>query len=640
MKPQYTESHFARFTSWERTNIYGLSVFETKMMSGLPISLKFPSGLINNKEAVAFNDPEQSDEQKIYKHLFVSSFYSVICFVSALGYWSTIELPLDRNIGEIVSIDAFSSIRSELVFALTAIYQGQDGESVHTLRIYSSDDRPSTTCMEKATFNITEKRLFDLHFTPMQLSHTKIKVDGEIRVGILLCGTDEAVHLYLENNTPLGWEEQSIQDYFPLFASLKANILSLEIKEINDLKILAAGCQNGMLYMSIMKLNSETGEYEQFEEHSSVALFSPITSVLVFSSSTSKINPGGIHMLVTCAVEQAIVYRNIDKHSLTYPMYLEECTKYDSVLCSHVMDVDWDGKNEIIVGTYGRELLIYKQITNEDPNDPISFELLFQKSFSYPIYRITGIDLNQDGIEELIVVTQYGTHILQPNLDAAKEELLLALKNLELLRQERKAISDVSPVVTFSITCLLPDLAPVISADKFDKLNTNCTYNNQLCSRKIAVTEPKMQTDQKDEKEKKQLERSQCPMVVEYDLLSIDKSCYPCAASVFEEYLFKVIRASSKAKHTIHGIKEVNRSLPCDATPLTLIQHLPSLCKSNQIPYVYVKSKSDLGFACKARRPTAALMIIPDDNNNNETYAYKSRYNKIINKLKSYFHNS
>lgn len=30
-------------------------------------------------------------------------------------------------------------------------------------------------------------------------------------------------------------------------------------------------------------------------------------------------------------------------------------------MCSHAMDVDWDGEREIMIGTYGRQVLIYKQ---------------------------------------------------------------------------------------------------------------------------------------------------------------------------------------------------------------------------------------------------------------------------------------
>ncbi|CAJ0644500.1 16194_t:CDS:2, partial [Entrophospora sp. SA101] len=191
-------------------------------------------------------------------------------------------------------------------------------------------------------------------------------------------------------------------------------VLSLEIKEFHDIKIIAAGCQNGTLYLSIMKKDLTTGNYVQVEElSSSVVLPSSITSICIFSSSTNK-----------------KLFNN--------PFFLSDCSEYDSVLCSNVMDVDWDGKNEIMVGTYGRELLIYKQELIDDVNSFMRFKLLWKKSFAYPIYKIVGLDLNQDCINELIIVTQYGVHVLQPRLDKAKYILFKKLEELNKLYEEYK----------------------------------------------------------------------------------------------------------------------------------------------------------------------------------------------------------
>jgi hypothetical protein len=68
-----------------------------------------------------------------------------------------------------------------------------------------------------------------------------------------------------------------------------------------------------------------------------------------------------LHLVVTCAIEQAIVYRSIESNGLSSSRVLPLSGNFDSVLCSHVMDVDWDGEKEIIIGTYGRQVLIYKQ---------------------------------------------------------------------------------------------------------------------------------------------------------------------------------------------------------------------------------------------------------------------------------------
>ena len=53
--------------------------------------------------------------------------------------------------------------------------------------------------------------------------------------------------------------------------------------------------------------------------------------------------------------------RCIKKNGLEKSRVLPQSGNHDSVLCSHVMDVDWDGENEILIGTYGRQVLIYKQ---------------------------------------------------------------------------------------------------------------------------------------------------------------------------------------------------------------------------------------------------------------------------------------
>jgi len=243
----------------------------------------------------------------------------------------------------------------------------------------------------------------------------------------------------MEDEYTKKWKESSVQPYSPFLAGLANSdlkILSLEIKEFHNVKIIAAGCQNGMLYISVLKRNGSTEDFEQ--EKSAVALFSPITSISIFTSSTSKDKQEEIHMLVTCAVEQAIIYCYVDKEIFKYPLHLKECSQHDSVLCSHIMDIDWDGKNEILIGTYGRELLIYKQSVNSQ--GIIIYQLLWQKSFTHPIYQITSLDLNEDGIKELIVATQYGVHILEPNLNKAKEQLMKVLDEIDNLNKAYKKI--------------------------------------------------------------------------------------------------------------------------------------------------------------------------------------------------------
>lgn len=129
-------------------------------------------------------------------------------------------------------------------------------------------------------------------------------------------------------------------------------------------------------------------------------------------------------MVVTCAIEQAIVYRSIKTNGLSMSKPLPLSGNFDSVLCSHVMDVDWDGEKEILIGTYGRQVIIYKQgmfvqayYRHAHPFLKVTgtqfYTILWKRQFAYPIYRIVHLDLNRDGLDELIVTTMYGVHIFQ-----------------------------------------------------------------------------------------------------------------------------------------------------------------------------------------------------------------------------------
>ena len=46
-----------------------------------------------------------------------------------------------------------------------------------------------------------------------------------------------------------------------------------------------------------------------------------------------------------------------------------------------------------------------------------------------------------------------------------------------------------------------------------------------------------------------------------------------------------------------------------DISPIDVITHLPILCEEQDIPYVYVPSKAELGSAAMTKRPTSCVLI-------------------------------
>lgn len=56
------------------------------------------------------------------------------------------------------------------------------------------------------------------------------------------------------------------------------------------------------------------------------------------------------------------------------------------------------------------------------------YTVLWRRQFAYPIYRMTHLDLNRDGLDELIVTTMYGVHIFQVHTDSAHTNQSLTKK--------------------------------------------------------------------------------------------------------------------------------------------------------------------------------------------------------------------
>lgn len=45
---------------------------------------------------------------------------------------------------------------------------------------------------------------------------------------------------------------------------------------------------------------------------------------------------------------------------------------------------------------------------------------------------------------------------------------------------------------------------------------------------------------------------------------------------------------------------------------MDVISHIPVLCEDHNIPYLFVKSRAELGAAGNTKRPTSVVMITPE----------------------------
>lgn len=120
-----------------------------------------------------------------------------------------------------------------------------------------------------------------------------------------------------------------------------------------------------------------------------------------------------LNILVNTA-STSIVFEDILSKGLEKDVGLRSINATACVLCSCIADINMDNQNEILLGTYEREVLFFA-------NNNGTWEMTSKKLFDAPIHSICYTDLTGDGVNELVVMTQRSVHILQHDSNKIQE---------------------------------------------------------------------------------------------------------------------------------------------------------------------------------------------------------------------------
>ncbi|QPG74549.1 snoRNA-binding protein [Brettanomyces nanus] len=125
----------------------------------------------------------------------------------------------------------------------------------------------------------------------------------------------------------------------------------------------------------------------------------------------------------------------------------------------------------------------------------------------------------------------------------------------------------------------------------------------------------------------------------------------PLASKKLNKKILKTVKRASKCKHVKRGVKEVVKALrkgdkglviiAGDISPMDVISHIPVLCEDNDVPYIFIPSKQDLGSAGATKRPTSCVMVVPGGGKNKsksaskESDTYKEGFDEIVKETKA-----
>merc|ERR1712100_152157 len=125
----------------------------------------------------------------------------------------------------------------------------------------------------------------------------------------------------------------------------------------------------------------------------------------------------------------------------------------------------------------------------------------------------------------------------------------------------------------------------------------------------------------------------------------------PMADEKLAKKILKAVKKAAKVKALKRGVKEVVKAVrkgskgTCiiagDVSPIDVMSHVPVLCEDNEVPYVFVPSKEELGAAGLTKRPTSCILLLPKpwkeskDTDKSEVKKYVKEYEEVNEKAKS-----
>ncbi|QDZ24375.1 ribosomal protein L7 [Chloropicon primus] len=124
----------------------------------------------------------------------------------------------------------------------------------------------------------------------------------------------------------------------------------------------------------------------------------------------------------------------------------------------------------------------------------------------------------------------------------------------------------------------------------------------------------------------------------------------PMADDKLNKKILKAVKKAAKVKALKRGVKEVVKAVrkgskgTCiiagDVSPIDVLSHVPVLCEDNEVPYVFVPSKEELGAAGLTKRPTSCILLLPKpwkeskDTDKDDVKKYVESYDEINKKAK------
>eukprot|EP00761_Pharyngomonas_kirbyi_P003245 gb/GECH01003249.1/.p1 GENE.gb/GECH01003249.1/~~gb/GECH01003249.1/.p1 ORF type:complete len:128 (+),score=36.03 gb/GECH01003249.1/:1-384(+) len=125
--------------------------------------------------------------------------------------------------------------------------------------------------------------------------------------------------------------------------------------------------------------------------------------------------------------------------------------------------------------------------------------------------------------------------------------------------------------------------------------------------------------------------------------MSVNPKAHPLADEELSAAIREIILQAANAEQIKKGANEATKSvkrekselivLAADTEPIEILLHLPLLCEDKNVPYIFIRSKADLGRACGVSRDTISVSIEKGSQLQSEINNLKDRIERHVMKV-------
>ncbi|KAG9509500.1 KICSTOR complex protein kaptin, partial [Fragariocoptes setiger] len=331
-----------------------------------------------------------------YKILVATHSCQIFCidYVKFQAHCREVEFTYIPSGAKIISIDAFKRPNSKandfvigITHSLTAPSQkptttndtptrmsstfDTDKNQTYYLNIYASgiySDSFDLDYIAQGCLTIPIK------YVPYHLYHTQLilteagNAQKSVEMVWLLSGGDRAVHVFRENKRNQCFiEVNAFEDYFPELVNINGIVLWIDIKYVekeqnNHQRLCALGLEDGTFTLKHSVYSAKTKNYQLVNTWTNADYLTIIPSVRLFTkkSTISGCKTDDVNLLVVSATEPCLVFHDVIRNGLTKSYELPMSQRIDCNTSATIGDLNCDGYNEIIVGSYGQSIEAFR----------------------------------------------------------------------------------------------------------------------------------------------------------------------------------------------------------------------------------------------------------------------------------------